>query len=307
LDRKKIFFVLGIISVYLAIILYGDINDLSKTFQTLKIEYIPIILCIIFGSLFIKSIRQKIFLDEIGLNLSIKKNLQLYIFGMSLVATPGGSGNIIKCQFIKDRYGLSRSRTVPLVLFERYHDLLGAILILSVLIASIFLLSASIILLGSVILLIFLTLIIYKTELIKKIQNKLKNIKFLNKITPNDEFNESIKILSKPKIFAKGLLLSIPAWIVDAFGVYLIFLAFNQDFGFIITTEYYFTATLFGAISMIPGGLGVTDGSLLALIQSNHTEDSIASAIVLLVRFCTIWFATGLGILFTKFLLVKNS
>ena len=201
---------------------------------------IPNALC-----LFIKSIRQKIFLDAIGLNLSIKKNLQLYIFGMSLVATPGGSGNIIKSQVLKERYGFSRSRTVPVVLFERYHDLLGVILILSALIALNFLLFASIILLGSVILLIFLTLIIYKTELIKKIQNKLKNIKFLNKITPNDEFNESIKILSKPKIFTKGLLLSIPAWIVDAFGVYLIFLAFNQDFGFIITTEYYFTATLF--------------------------------------------------------------
>ena len=103
MDRKKIFFILGIISVYLAIILYGDINDLSKTFQTLKIEFIPIILGIIFVSLFIKSIRQKIFLDEIGLNLSIKKNLQLYIFGMSLVATPGGSGNIIKSQVLKER------------------------------------------------------------------------------------------------------------------------------------------------------------------------------------------------------------
>jgi len=307
LDRKKIFFILGIISVYLAIILYGDINDLSKTFQTLKIEFIPIILGIIFASLFIKSIRQKIFLGEIGLNLSIKKNLQLYIFGMSLVATPGGSGNIIKSQVLKERYGFSRSRTVPVVLFERYHDLLGVILILSALIALNFLLFASIILLGSIILLVFLTLIIYKIELLKKIQNKLKKVKFLNKVTPNDEFNESIKILSKPKNFAKGLLLSVPAWIVDAFGVYLIFLAFNQDFGFIITTEYYFTATLFGAISMIPGGLGITDGSLLALIQSNDTEGSIASAIVLLVRLCTIWFGTGLGLLTTKFLLVKNS
>ncbi len=307
MDRKKIFLILGIISVYLAIILYGDIDDLSKTFQTLKIEFIPIILGTIFGSLCIKSIRQKIFLDEIGLNISIKKNLQLYIFGMSLVATPGGSGNIIKSEFLKQKYNFSRSKTVPIVLFERYHDLLGSILILSTVIALSFLLSASIILLGSIVLLVFLTLLIYKIELIKKIQNKLKNIKILNKIIPNDEFNESVKILSKPKIFTKGLLLSIPAWIVDAFGVYLIFLAFNQDFGFIITTEYYFTASLFGAISMIPGGLGITDGTLLALIQSNHIEDSVASAIVLLVRLCTIWFATSLGFLFTKFLWVKNS
>ena len=226
---------------------------------------------------------------------------------MSLIATPGGSGNIIKSEFLKQKYGFSRSKTVPIVLFERYHDLLGAILILGTFVALFFLLSAVIVLLGSIVLLIFLSLLIYKIELIKKIQNKFKNIKILNRVTPNEEFNESIKILSKPKIFVKGLFLSIPAWIVDAFGVYLIFLAFNQDFGFIVTTEYYFTASLFGAISMIPGGLGVTDGSLLALIQSNGVGDSIASAIVLLVRLCTIWFATGLGFLFTKFLFVKNS
>jgi uncharacterized protein (TIRG00374 family) len=307
MDKKKIFFIFGIILVYLAIILYGDINEISKTFQTLKIEFIPIILGIIFASLFIKSLRQKVFLDEIGLNLSIKKNLQLYIFGMSLVATPGGSGNIIKSEILKQQHNFSRSKTVPIVLFERYHDLLSAVLILSALIALIFLLSASIVLVGSVTLLIFLTLLIYKPELIKKIQNKFKKIKFLNKIIPNEEFNKSIKILSKPKIFAKGILLSIPAWLVDAFGVYLIFLAFNQDFGFIITIEHYFTATLFGAISMIPGGFGVTDGSLVALIQSNGTDDSIASSIVLLVRLCTIWFATGLGILFMKFIFNKNS
>ena len=306
MDKKKIFLIFSIILVYLAIILYGDINDVSKTFQTLKIEFIPVILGIIFSSLFIKSIRQKIFLDEIGLNLSIKKNLQLYIFGMSLVATPGGSGNIIKSEFIKQKHGFSRSRTIPIVLFERYHDLLGTILILSILVSLSFIFYASIILLGSIIVLIVLTLMIYKVDLIKKIQIKFKKIKILNKVTPNEEFNESVKILSKPRIFAKGLFLSIPAWIIDAFGVYLIFLAFNQDFGFVITAEYYFTATLFGAISMIPGGLGITDGSMLALIQSNDVEDSIASAVVLSVRLCTIWFGTSLGLLFAKFLFTKN-
>jgi len=231
----------------------------------------------------------------------------IYIFGMSLIATPGGSGNIIKSEFLKQKYGFSRSKTIPIVLFERYHDLLGTILILGTLISLFFLLSAAIILLGAIILLIFLSLIIYKIELIKKIQNKFKTIKILNKFTPNDEFNESVKILSKPKIFFKGLLLTIPGWIVDAFGVYLIFLAFNQDFGFIITTEYYFTATLFGAISMIPGGLGITDGSLLALIQLNEVKESVASAIVLFVRLCTIWFVTGLGFISAKFLFYKNS
>lgn len=307
MDKKKIIFIFGIIGVYLSIIVYSDINELSNTIQTFKIEFLPLILGIIFSSLIIKSIRQKIFLKEIGLDLSFKKNIMIYIFGMSLIATPGGSGNIIKSEFLKQKYGFSRSKTIPIVLFERYHDLLGTILILGTLISLFFLLSAAIILLGSIILLIFLSLIIYKIELIKKIQNKFKTIKILNKFTPNDEFNESVKILSKPKIFFKGLLLTIPGWIVDAFGVYLIFLAFNQDFGFIITTEYYFTATLFGAISMIPGGLGITDGSLLALIQLNEVKESVASAIVLFVRLCTIWFVTGLGFISAKFLFYKNS
>lgn len=304
--KKKIFFILGIVSVYLIIIIYGDIKEVSQTFQNLRFDFIPIILSTIFCSLFIKSIRQKIFLNKIGLNLSLKKNLQLYMFGLSLIATPGGIGNLIKSQFLKERYGLSRSRTVPIVLFERYHDLLAIIVILSTLISFIFLLSISIILFISSIIFVFFTLLIYKIELFKKIQKKLAKIKIINRITPTDEFNESVRILSKPIIFTQGLLISILAWIIDALGVYLIFLAFSQDFGFIITTEYYFGATLFGSISMVPAGLGVTDGSLLGLIKSNDIDNSVASSIVLLVRLCTIWFAMGLGFIFTKFLLAKS-
>ena len=62
MDKKKIIFIFGIIGVYLSIILYNDINELSNAIQTFKIEFLPVILGIIFSSLIIKSIRQKIFL-----------------------------------------------------------------------------------------------------------------------------------------------------------------------------------------------------------------------------------------------------
>ncbi|MCX7840409.1 MAG: lysylphosphatidylglycerol synthase domain-containing protein, partial [Anaerolineae bacterium] len=60
----------------------------------------------------------------------------------------------------------------------------------------------------------------------------------------------------------------------------------------------YAGASLFGAATFTPGGLGTTEGSMTSLLQLVlGASATLAAAATLLVRVCTLWFAVGLGVL----------
>ncbi|HEU4792122.1 MAG TPA: lysylphosphatidylglycerol synthase domain-containing protein, partial [Nitrolancea sp.] len=65
------------------------------------------------------------------------------------------------------------------------------------------------------------------------------------------------------------------------------------------------TATIAGAISMLPGGLGAAEASitglLLLLVSDPRMTPELAAAATLLVQFATLWFGVllGMGGLFT--------
>ena len=58
----------------------------------------------------------------------------------------------------------------------------------------------------------------------------------------------------------------------------------------------YATSTLAGALIPVPGGLGITEGSLKEqLVVIGKVNAAAASAATILVRFATLWFAVLVG------------
>jgi glycosyltransferase 2 family protein len=306
LKNRFLIIILLIVAFYAAFVIFFDVSKILEYFLQIKVELLVIILILELISLSIRSYRQKIFLNHLGLKLSFVSNFKIYLGSMSLIFTPGGSGTIIKSHFLKEHFGSSYSKFLPIALIERYHDLLAVntILFLSLIfyynLASILIVSISSTLLVSV------YIIIKNKTLLLKVQKKLSTIKFLNRFIPNSDFNESIELLSKSKIFSLGWLIGIFSWTVDAIAVYFGFLAFNLNFELIHTFQIYFTSLSYGAISLLPGGIGLTESSFLGLLTSNGLDPSISSALVLFVRLTTIWFATILGFIAIRFVLRKN-
>ncbi len=63
----------------------------------------------------------------------------------------------------------------------------------------------------------------------------------------------------------------------------------------------YALATIAGSITMLPGGLGVTEGSLTFLLIKYGASKEIAVASTFLVRVVTLWFAVLVGIVSVTF------
>ena len=66
------------------------------------------------------------------------------------------------------------------------------------------------------------------------------------------------------------------------------------------TISSYSSSLIVGALSFIPGGLGVAEGSLIGLFSLQNIDFSEAIVIVVLIRFFTLWFSTIVGFVALK-------
>ena len=92
------------------------------------------------------------------------------------------------------------------------------------------------------------------------------------------------------------LLLSTVAWFFECLGYHLILINFEVNLGLLWASFAYAFSTIVGAITMLPGGLGATEGSLAFLVIQKGFSKEIGVASTFIIRVVTLWFAVLVGI-----------
>jgi hypothetical protein len=255
----------------------------------------------------IKSLRQQLLYKQIGVFISFKTGILLFISGLSMEATPGGSGELIKSYYLKKKFGYPLAKTFPTVIMERLLDLTGITGIL--LIVGLLLDNYSIILL--MLILLFTLSLIFASGKKKKLFNFLLSI--IEKIPilkkQASSFSESYQVfgeLTSGKIMTKTLGLSFLVWMTDAIMIYFIFIGFNLNFDIIFSTFSMYSSLLLGVLTMIPAGIGVTEVSFVEILRDEGVDTATSTSLVILFRLVTIWFLTVLGFCATRYFLKNN-
>ena len=301
LKDKGIGIIIIIMIVYIGIIFYSDISKISATFFEIRYEFVGIILSLELISLMLRSYRQKKFLESSGIKLSFLANFKICLIGMAMLVTPGGAGMLIKSHFLKKKFGLSISKTAPTVFAERYHDFLALTTILIFSLIFTFTIEAAISGVIAFVLLIIVYIIFTNNKWLKKIEKKIRKIKFFkNSFPANLEITNSVNSLKTRNSMISGWLISTILWSIDAIAIYFGFVAFNLEIGIFEAVQIFFTALMYGTISFLPAGIGVTEGVFIGLLLSNNLELSIATSLILFIRLTTIWFYTLLGFIALK-------
>ena len=298
--RKTILIVSGVIALYAILMFASDIKLISEKLQNFQLEYVFIIIPIVTFSFFIRGFRWMLFLKYLKINIGIKNSFGIYFAGMAFGITPAKVGELIKSQILKNKYSIAISKTAPIIFVERYYDLFGIAIISFVVLLFLnfetwivlILLAVSILLLG----------IAQQKSISLKILNSFSKIPFFNKYVNNLITGyETIHVLLSPKIFIKSILLSKSAWIVESIGVFFIFQAFGSSLDFANILFIFTSSTLLGGISLLPGGIGVTEGGMLAQLLLRDIDYSFALCLVLTVRLFTLWMSVIIGFISLKF------
>ena len=299
---NKIFITIFLIIIfYIGFIAYSDFSDFQINISTVKIEFLVLSCILSFMGLLIAGIRQKILLDKINVKISIKENILLYLSGVGFLVTPGGSGEMIKAYFLKQKYGYKTSKTLPLVIVEKFSDLVAMSVIIGLCIFIIPNIEIFIFWLFFITLVSSAYVILKNKFLFSKLIKIAQRLPIIKKqiLTIEESYTEFITMLSKETLF-KTSVVSVASWICFSLAIFMVFLSFNLTFDYFYATMVVFSSLIFGAISFLPAGIGITEISLLRFLINAELEESISTALILMIRIVTIWFGTIIGLLCIK-------
>ena len=103
---------------------------------------------------------------------------------------------------------------------------------------------------------------------------------------------------SKINTFTKGVIDILPLMIpVVPFGIIFGAIGIELGFGPYLT---YATSIILGVASFIPGGIGVSEGTLIGLLSLQGLTISSAVSLTIFIRIFTLWYSVLIGFVALK-------
>jgi uncharacterized membrane protein YbhN (UPF0104 family) len=303
-ERAFIGFVL-ITILYISTLIWMDAK--SSLFDQFAKFYtaLPILFLISCVSYLARFIRWRWLLYRSGFLVAWGYGLISYIAGFAFTATPGKVGELIRIRYFT-RVGVPPEVSFGAFVYERSLDLIVVLVLASLAISRIDLLTIAIIFV-----LIFITLL----AILACNSSLLTNLSILFEgrsclrlekivLTVRDGF-ASCRSWFTPLDLAISLGLGVAAWGVTSFG----FMWLIQDLGISIPSisafSIYPLAMLAGAASMLPGGVGSTELTIVILLGYYGVASNIAVLTAIGIRFATIWFSVLAGFVCIALLEIK--
>ena len=224
----------------------------------------------------------------------------IYLSGFALTIIPGKAGELIKSQLLKTKFGIPRSKTVPIVILEQLYTVIGLVFL------SFF--GIWYFELGLYVIGFFTALLIFAFVVIssKKVFNRLVSIlgkkKFTSRfVEPLSSSYDTIRKSTRGSITLYASALTVLFWFIEAVVVYFVLLAFGIDsIEFLKVIPTYTTSLMLGFLSFLPMGLGVVEGSLASFFSMQGVNVSLSLTIVIIIRLFTRWYGVAVGFLALK-------
>jgi uncharacterized protein (TIRG00374 family) len=216
-------------------------------------------------------------------------------------ASPAKMGEVLKSFLLKEILNEPISKTASIILAERLTDLLS--LTFLALVGGLYFHYNNVFIYMVASFFIILIIVISNRAIAEHIIMVSAKVPFIrNHISKIQNLYESAYILLQPKAIFSILGVSIFSWFFECFGFYLILFNFEHSFSILWSTFVYAFSIIAGAVSMLPGGLGVTEGSLSLILIKGGIPQVTAIATTMIIRIVTLWFAIILGLTVLFFL-----
>ena len=309
LGKKYLIIIVIAVAIYSTFLFFSDFNTVYDKLQNFQITLLPLILVIIFSSWLVLFVRWMILLKKYRIDIPLKINFLIFFAGFTLAISPAKSGELIKSVLLKNKCDLAITKTIPIVLLERFYDIIGTTIVAMIGITFLGLeLGAVLIIAPILIFLIFF--LFYSNKSFNFTLKILKRIKPLKKFSNNiEESHLLIRQSSDLKTIFSCSGLTIIFRIIEAIGILFVLYALGINFiEYLNMLSIYSASVILGSLSMSPGGLGVTEGSFAGLLTLYELELQTTLAIAVIVRFFTMWFAIIVGFISLKLTqYVKNT
>ena len=301
LDNRLILVLVAAVGIYAIFLFTSDFNIISEKISNFKINYLPLILFLVTASWCPVFIKWHFLLKNCEIDIPLTRSITVFLSGLAFDITPGKLGALMKSQILKTSFNIPRTKTAPIVLVEKVYDLIGAIL--ASIIGIIILGMDTYLIIIAILVLSMIFFFVYYRPASELFFKRITKTKFFSKYVEN--ISESYQIIQKStnvKVATICILLAITYWFIISSAVYYTLIAFDVNIlDYLKVLSIYATSILLGAISFIPGGVGITEGTLAGLFTLEGISISTALILSVMIRILTLWYSVGVGFIALKF------
>jgi uncharacterized membrane protein YbhN (UPF0104 family) len=287
--------VLGVVAVAL-VSLAGDLPKTLSAAATSSPLVIGAALGLALANYLLRSLKWLHLLRRLHPDLDLRAATTSFFAGLSMSMTPGKLGELLKAVMLKETRQVPMTVTAPAVLVDRLTDLLA---LLALVTGGVLALGygLDVVLVGAAMCALVMLAVLWPpmTRLALRV---LAWVPVLGRHVAGLEGTlRNCAALLRPGTLLWTTALSALAWFAECLAFQLILRDLGAPSTLFHAVFIYSLGTIAGAVSMLPGGLIATEGSMLFLVASYFQllGEGAAAAAVLLVRFCTLWFAVLLG------------
>lgn len=295
---RKVFVNFGFITLlYVAVLIWIDTRSDVFSHIVEVLYQLPVLLAFAFCSWVIRYVRWNWLLSKANTSYPFKLGFLAYLSGFAFTASPGKVGELLRIRYFVPM-GVTHDKVISTFVFERLSDLI-AVLLLSLLIATqfdVFWIAASFV--GF----IFITLmvLVFNPSILRRVYITLRftKLKRLLRVVRYLVLGiNGIRIWLKPSVFLISIGFGLVAWGLLALSFMWLLGIWSLSIEPLAALAIYPLAMLVGAASMIPGGLGSTEASIVALLYSFEVPIDKATVIAVTIRIATLWSATLVGMM----------
>ncbi len=296
LRRRIMTSVLIGVAVVAVLGLVSDIGQVGASLGSFAWQSIPAVLGFTALNYLLRWLKWDMYLRHIGAGTGVSRfdSGLLFCAGMVMAVTPGKVGEVLKSYLLRRINGTAVSISAPIVFAERMTDGIAMLLLMAVGLtlyppaAPLFYLLVGVTFVG--------IMALQSEVLVSRVLVLLDKTRFA---APLRNAYQSSKALLGWRMLVTSTLLSIISWFFEciAFVYVLQGLGIAPTWLILQQSTFIFAAsTLFGLVSLIPGGLGVSEASSTGLlVWMIPMSQAAATAATLVIRFGTLWFGVALG------------
>jgi uncharacterized membrane protein YbhN (UPF0104 family) len=267
------------VAVFLGLAFYTDFN-LGAELKSFRWELFPLALALTALNYLVRFWRWQRYLAHLEIDVPPGRSFSIFVAGLTMTITPAKLGELLKSGLLKRSFDVPVRRSAPVVLVERVTDATGVVVLAVA---------------GGAATQSWPPLVIALVAVAGAVL--LVRSPLLERFTSLGEAPAAARALLATPLLVGMTLLSAVSWLFECLAAYVCVRGLELDLSFPDTIVVFTLGSLAGALSFLPGGLGVAETSMTGLIRAlGDVSKASAAAATVLIRLATLWFAVALGL-----------
>ena len=267
-------------AVALGLGLYADFGRLGNELGRFRWELFPAALGLTALNYLLRFWRWQRYLARLEIRVPPGRSLSIFVAGLTMTISPAKLGEVLKCGLLRRSFAVPVRRSATVVLAERVTDATGVVVLavaggagtdrwplLALALAG-----------------VAVIVVVVRSPL-------------LGRFAALGEAPEAARVLLGTPLLVGMTALSALSWFCECLAAYVCVRGLHLDLSLADTIAVFSLGSLAGALSFLPGGLGVAETSMTGLMRVlGDVSKAGAAAGTVLIRLATLWFAVGLGL-----------